>query len=66
MLRLPLTPCNERIPSVSGIPIVSELNFPFSILDLAYCVIRIVFLPVYNQYSMDKAILETKRRPEGI
>ena len=40
---------------------MSELHFPFSILDLAYKVMRIVFLPVYLQYSMDKAVLETKR-----
>ena len=62
-MRFPLTPCNESTTSLSGLTITSELHFPFSILDLAYQLMRIVFLPVYHQYNMDQAILETKCIP---
>lgn len=59
---LPLQPCVNPLSMVETIPIHGILSLPFSILDMAVELCRIVFLPAFMQFGLDPAILQAKCR----
>ena len=59
---LPLQPCINPLYMIETIPIHGVLSTPFSILDMAVELCRIVFLPVFMQFGLDPAILQAKCR----
>ena len=59
---LPLIPCTEPIDCIDKVNIFSELIIPFSVLDLAVELVKVVFLPAYLRFAINPAILEYKCR----
>lgn len=59
---LPLKPCIESIDCIGKVNIRSELTIPFSVLDLAVELIKVVFLPAYIRFAINPAILHSKCR----
>ena len=57
----PLTVIPNPLYEENTLFVIRELYVPFTILDVAYTIIRVVFLPYFIQFNQDISILEGKR-----
>ena len=60
-IAFPLTVIPYPLYQENNLSVTCELYFPFTILDIAYIIIRIAFLPRFLQFNQDISLLEGKR-----
>ncbi|KAM7455723.1 hypothetical protein BLSTO_03524 [Blastocystis sp. subtype 1] len=59
-IAFPLTVIPYPLYQENNLSVTCELYFPFTILDIAYIIIRIAFLPRFLQFNQDISLLEGK------
>lgn len=60
-ISLPLTVIPHPLYEENNVSVLCELYFPFTVLDIAYIILRVAFLPHYLRYNLNSSVLEGKR-----